>query len=101
MINRRRANCLSLAILALSSQGEARQELPRSSMTVATRLRQGQSRSDFALIENFGQWPCDARFVAQLPDMLVRASPDGYANDYALQTGITRRFVNGWHPQPR
>lgn len=27
---------------------------------------------------------------------VVRSSTDGYANDYALQTGITKRFTNGW-----
>src|SRR5581483_9509802 len=27
---------------------------------------------------------------------VVRASTDGYANDYALQTGFTRRFTKGW-----
>ena len=35
-----------------------------------------------------------------LPDWglanVVRASQDGYANDYALQTGVTRRFSKGW-----
>jgi len=67
--------CLTIAMTGLLGSLASAAQVQSHRIDVRDRSGPYAGPRDLALIENRGQWDCDAHFVGLIPDLLVRAEP--------------------------